>query len=899
MIIAYILVPAVVYLLITQHKLKKDIERLQRQISFEPDAKKPLTSKSPAKKPELPLIAKDARRPAQPALTGAADPVSKGPIQPVSRSKPSPIPPAETAGPPGAVVMRKDKFDALIAWMQENWFYGISAISLALAGIFMVQYSIENSLISPTARVLLALLFGASLVVAGEFIRRRYGDGEGAVTAYLPSTFSSAGIVSLFAAILSANMLYDLIGPGGAMVGMVLVAALAIVLGWFYGPLLAAVGIIGAMGAPMVLGGSNSDPSPLFAYFGLVTITGLFVDAIRRWAWVSILSLVLGFATSWMIYQTGGQAVYFMMFATVIAFAAIAIPVLQFEPRHSGTMISQILAKTKDMPWPEFPTRLAAGTMVASCLVMTLLSFEMSAFWVSITCLMFFMLGLTVWARNAVALQDLVVLPAVGFIFTIALEASNRGDAFSTFRSAYAENPEAAMPMQVTILFGLALFASLAMAWRSFGRTANPVLWAAGAVLFAPAVAIFLEMTWQPSRTIGAYAWGLHAAVLAAVMVFLAERYARRDGDDRLRTALATLSALSAISFGLFIVLSSVALTIALCVTVTTAAALDRKFKLPPMGWFISIGVVVLGYRIIADPGLSWAEFAPVIEVLLAYGTPVFACVASLFLLRDLERPVPRMMLDSAAWSMGGIFLSVVLYRWIEWVSGYNGLWSHWYFGITATIWLSLMIMQIQRYAAGGKLRVARIILAAIYGTIGMIPLLVALTFNNPLLSRSENILGLPLFNTLAPTYLLPAIVLVIGILRIKAMPKALKFVFGIPALGLASFWLVLVIRHFWQGNEGMASSGTIQPELYTYTVTLLIIGAGLLFQSMRGGVDVLRKAGLVIIGIAVIKVFFVDVTGLEGLMRVFSFLALGLSLAGLAWLNRWVQRLNSENKAG
>ena len=51
-----------------------------------------------------------------------------------------------------------------------------------------------------------------------------------------------------------------------------------------------------------------------------------------------------------------------------------------------------------------------------------------------------------------------------------------------------------------------------------------------------------------------------------------------------------------------------------------------------------------------------------------------------------------------------------------------------------------------------------------------------------------------------------------------------------------------------------------------------------------------MRKVGLFVIGAAVAKVFFIDVSVLEGLMRVFSLLVLGLSLAGLAWLNRWAQ---------
>ncbi|MBU1837445.1 MAG: DUF2339 domain-containing protein, partial [Alphaproteobacteria bacterium] len=46
--------------------------------------------------------------------------------------------------------------------------------------------------------------------------------------------------------------------------------------------------------------------------------------------------------------------------------------------------------------------------------------------------------------------------------------------------------------------------------------------------------------------------------------------------------------------------------------------------------------------------------------------------------------------------------------------------------------------------------------------------------------------------------------------------------------------------------------------------------------------------AGLIIIGLAVAKVFFIDIGELDGLTRVFALLFLGLTLAALAWLNRW-----------
>ena len=44
----------------------------------------------------------------------------------------------------------------------------------------------------------------------------------------------------------------------------------------------------------------------------------------------------------------------------------------------------------------------------------------------------------------------------------------------------------------------------------------------------------------------------------------------------------------------------------------------------------------------------------------------------------------------------------------------------------------------------------------------------------------------------------------------------------------------------------------------------------------------------MAVIALTIAKVFLVDMSGLVGLLKVFSFLALGLALAGVAFLNRW-----------
>jgi uncharacterized membrane protein len=70
--------------------------------------------------------------------------------------------------------------------------------------------------------------------------------------------------------------------------------------------------------------------------------------------------------------------------------------------------------------------------------------------------------------------------------------------------------------------------------------------------------------------------------------------------------------------------------------------------------------------------------------------------------------------------------------------------------------------------------------------------------------------------------------------------------------------------------------------------VALLLAGGLLLYQALARNSAGLRRLALVVIGLTIAKVFLVDAGELSGLLRVFSFLALGLVLAGLAWLNRW-----------
>ena len=355
-----------------------------------------------------------------------------------ARAPSAPEPPATPAPrqdtPPRAIVLRADRVRALADWFRVNWIYAVSAVSLALAGIFLLQYGIETGYLTPAARVIAALAFGVALVGAGEYVRRRWGDQGEVASANLPSVFSGAGIVTLFGAVLAALHLYDLVSPTVALVGLVAVAAVAIGLGWFSGPLLAAVGIAGAFAAPFVVGGNSDAPELFYLYFGLVAGVGLAIDAGRRWAWVSVLTLALGYPAATMLHLSIGEPAYYAALLVAIVAGALAIPTWTRTPSHGGAAVIESLFKGRPRGWPAFPTRLAAGAVAASVAGLGLASLHyQGGFWIALIGLEAVFFALAAWAVRAEALEDLAALPALALVALPVVQALGDNAAFRDF----------------------------------------------------------------------------------------------------------------------------------------------------------------------------------------------------------------------------------------------------------------------------------------------------------------------------------------------------------------------------------------------------------------------------------------------------------------------------------
>jgi uncharacterized membrane protein len=916
-LLSLIFLLGVPYLLISHMRLKAQVRALEARVAAQ---MAPPGSAKDA--PVSPPVAELADPPTAPGDQAAIKsglpwgerkpmPEAQVPEKPSEASKSEirqlDVQPPDEAVPPRAFVLRQDRLALLVQWMRDNWVLVAGAASLALAGVFMVQYGVENGLLTPFWRVMAALGFGVALVVGGEVIRRRVGDETEGAAQHLASALAGAGLVTLFAGVLSARILYGLVEPGMGFAALCLVSVLALVLGWFYGAFLTALGILGACLAPFLVGGQSQAPWMLYYYFALISVVGLGVDTIKRWAWISGLALLAPISAACLLYLAGGEAPHFLAGLMVIAAAGVIVPERSLFPRHAGRAVVQIFQfGAGARMYPEFPTRISAcvtGAVSGAALLVAVQADQAAEVVFALGILVLLLLATLIWMRQAVALFDHALLPGLAILALSLNEGFNAGPLLQEFHAALQRPAETAPPQTIWVLMAIGALGSalayLRMQWslRPEAETEvdRAIYWAVCAAVFAPSLMLVVEFTWAPVAIHGTYTWALAALLLAAGMTFGAERCARgpQVAKPALRVALFAIAALTLIAFALFLVLSKSALTLALAVMVVLVVVIDRKYDLPTLAVFVQLGVAVITYRLVLDPGVFWALDRDYIDQDWRYVTPLWqvllAYLGSLGLLglgwrlARGRREKTALVLESAAVTLAAVFLSVLILRLLpeEMRHGHAGM------GLLATVWTACLMNQIYRISLSGRVStVLRGVLALGYGLAALGSILALFVFANPLFSYAEFTAGPLIFDSLAAAYLPLAAVFAGAALRLPGRCGWLRRACAVLASALGAYYVSLEIRRFWQGDD-LSLPGVSDPELYSYTVALLLASAGGLILAFWRRSDLLRKLAMAGVVLTIAKVFLVDMSGLSGLMRVFSFMGLGLALVGLAWLNR------------
>ena len=262
---------------------------------------------------------------APPPVVPVRRPVPASALQVPPRAHVAPLAPKVTIEP-AATIPRKPaktiaaKFEALAGGKLPIW---IGGVALILAGFYLVRYSVEQGLLGPDARTVLAAMLGVILLVSSEAARRieRFAEDP-----RVGQALAGSGIASLYGTLYMASELYGLIGPLAAFVLMALVTAAALFLSLRHGPPTAIMGLIGGFSAPF-LAETSGSLVPLLVYLGLL-IAGLFALAIHRgWLWLALAAT--GGGVLWtlgiMIADLSGLGVAVGVFIVILALAATQV----------------------------------------------------------------------------------------------------------------------------------------------------------------------------------------------------------------------------------------------------------------------------------------------------------------------------------------------------------------------------------------------------------------------------------------------------------------------------------------------------------------------------------------------------------------------------------------------
>jgi hypothetical protein len=157
----------------------------------------------------------------------------------------------------------------------------VGGVAILLGVIFMLGIAIDRGWIDETMRTVLGLLGSTSLLLAGVWLYERKGRTEAALAAV------ASALSGLYATLLVGTQIYDLIPveAGLACAGLVGIVGVALAVRW-ESMVVAAIGILGALLAPVLVGSGTSDLSLAFMAIALMAAVGILLW--QRWNELSL-----------------------------------------------------------------------------------------------------------------------------------------------------------------------------------------------------------------------------------------------------------------------------------------------------------------------------------------------------------------------------------------------------------------------------------------------------------------------------------------------------------------------------------------------------------------------------------------------------------------------------------
>lgn len=750
-------------------------------------------------------------------------------------------------------------------FLRGNGILWLGAVVLALGGVFLAKYSIDSGLLPPSVRVVLGALFGVVLLAAGHVLDRNKSKFN-ISTPYIPAALASAGVVTCFAMALVSLQVYQFIPPSFAFVLLASISLLATYFALRFGPILAAIGVVGSYLVPMLVSTGSNNVLGLLLYVSFVSLSAVWVMAYvnKTWLWwLSFCSHFCWFAIALTI-ANSSDFIAILLFALVSIYLYSLTNILGWRLGlcdDTGLSLKQLLQPRKElaavsitllllalylMMFNQLPNLVVGFAAVAS--VLLLVSYRHSQF-DTLPFLALVLSLLVYWQWPQWPQMDDYLLPYQGpFLFIQVVLVAAIGFSMLMMK----RYPQRQAYLLLLVLSPLCLFGISYINSPEQAKTYLYPAWVVEMLLFACCAAIGATIGKRKEQQV---AW----LVLANAMV--------------------TLSCT--------MLLSASTLTLAFVVQLSSLSYLSKKYDVAIPHWLYKAVLVIVLARLSFAPWL--ADYKDELIFSVHWTLVVYPLVLLMLSLAIKYQQAQTLRL----W-LTGVFIHV-LALFVTTETSYLLTGDYPDFAnlsyhesiLLAFNWLVLALVYLIRLRhAESMAKLYRVAVVCLLSACGLIHLDISL-FNNPFLT--QQFVGTGVINWTGLQWLLPALILV-GAVKGRLVTAQYS---GLTYLTVTGFLLLFVnglIRGGYQQGYLHWQLPTQQAELYTYSAVWLVISTAAIFIAQQRQQNWLMQLGFAGLALVILKAFGIDMSHLQGLLRALSFIGLGLSLVAIGWLFQKLQ---------
>ncbi|MBP2150602.1 DUF2339 domain-containing protein [Xanthobacter flavus] len=831
-------------------------------------------------------LARLARPPEPPAPVAEGGEAPPALPQPARESVEPPVPPSRPTIDPAKLKERLAGFEEKVG---ARWAVWVGGLALALGGVFLVRFAVEQDLIGPGLRVSLGLLLALFLLGAGEWLRRREGKDPAAPITSLrglvpdvPSILTAAGTMTAFGSIFAAYELYHLIPPQAAFLLLAATGVATLLAALLHGPALGALGFVGAALTPFLVTTSSPNAWGVALLIAVVGASAMGVARIRRWRGLALLAIagmvawgltLIAFEVPQAVTASGALGLVLLVLTAVLL-----APGLLWGPeageRPEPISILGAVGALAVMAAAAVDGHVAAGPLAV---------FVVGA--VGVLALAWRVRPMT-FATFAVAL----LAPAILTQWVFPPDAGSTLAPAGPMAGAVAEPDRLSIGHFMVFAFamGALMLSAGALGALRGGRSRTVLGWAVtatvGPVLML--IAAYARLT-ELERSLPFAALALALALLFTL------------GAERLlnaaRTHAATVFAAAGVvslALALTFALEKGWLTVSLALAACGVAWVSTIRPLPGLRQFSAmLGVVVLSRiawlpTIAVEPGQT-----PIFNWLLwGYGVPALAFAGAAWFLARGKDDWARRVHECLAL----IFAMLLAATEVRHLAHGGDIYA-----VGTRLFETGLLAVVYGAYAVGLSRLANVtgrgfyrLFSDIVAAAATVCALNGLIETNPF--ATEEAVGGPVFNDLLIAYALPAGLAVAFAATQPATRPRVRTVARVIAGVLAFAYVTLEVSRLFQGPV-LSGDAISSAEWYAWSAAWLVFGMVLLALGLWRGSRALRLASAAVMVATVLKVFLSDMADLEGVLRAVSFIGLGLVLVAMGWV---YQRLLAREKS-